>query len=138
MIPEPERVSAALAELATLDREALVERWVAVFGCPAPRNSQMPFLRNALAWQLQMQANPQWRGSSGASRLTRSLRQSPASCGLAPGTRLLRQWQDRTHQVTVLDHGFDYDGSTYRSLSAIARRITGTAWSGPRFFGILP
>ena len=55
---------------------------------------------------------------------------------LAPGTRLLREWQGQTHHVTVLDHGFEYAGKTYRSLTAITRLITGTPWSGPQFFGL--
>ena len=55
---------------------------------------------------------------------------------LKPGTRLLREWQGRTHTVIVLDDGFEYDGQRWRSLSEIARRITGAHWSGPRFFGL--
>src|SRR3954468_4657449 len=53
-----------------------------------------------------------------------------------PGTRLLREWGGRTHTVVVLDHGFEYDGSRYGSLTLIARRITGAHWSAPRFFGL--
>ena len=55
---------------------------------------------------------------------------------LKPGTRLLREWQGRTYEVLVLDDGFSWQGKHYRSLSAIARKITGTAWSGPLFFGL--
>jgi len=55
---------------------------------------------------------------------------------LKPGTRLLREWQGRTHTVIVLDDGIEYDGERYRSLTQIARRITGAHWSGPRFFGL--
>lgn len=55
---------------------------------------------------------------------------------LAPGTRLLREWQGQTHHVTVLASGFEYSGRTWRSLTAISRSITGTAWSGPLFFGL--
>jgi len=55
---------------------------------------------------------------------------------LKPGTRLMRQWQGRTYDVQVLDDGFSWQGTRYRSLSAIARQITGTAWSGPLFFGL--
>ena len=57
---------------------------------------------------------------------------------LRPGTRLLREWQGRTYDVLVLDDGFSWQGTRYRSLSAIARQITGTAWSGPLFFGVKP
>jgi len=55
---------------------------------------------------------------------------------LKPGTRLMREWGGRTHTVIVLDDGFEYDGERHRSLTLIARRITGAHWSGPRFFGL--
>lgn len=55
---------------------------------------------------------------------------------LKPGTRLLREWQGRTHVVTITESGFAYDGKPYRSLSQIARTIAGTRWSGPLFFGL--
>ena len=57
---------------------------------------------------------------------------------LKPGTRLVREWQGRTYDVLVLDDGFSWQGTSYRSLSAPARKITGTAWSGPLFFGLKP
>ncbi|MER9351983.1 DUF2924 domain-containing protein [Mesorhizobium sp. M0514] len=53
-----------------------------------------------------------------------------------PGSRLMREWNGRMHIVEVIDGGFSLDGKTYRSLSAVARRITGAQWSGPRFFGL--
>ena len=52
------------------------------------------------------------------------------------GARLMRVWQGQTHHVTVLDDGFEWQGERHGSLSAIAREITGTRWSGPRFFGL--
>ena len=52
------------------------------------------------------------------------------------GTKLLRQWQGETHNVMVADDGFDYRNKRYKSLSEIAREITGTRWSGPLFFGL--
>ena len=55
---------------------------------------------------------------------------------LTPGTHLIREWGNETHQVTVDAAGLVYRGQRYRSLSEIARRITGTRWSGPRFFGV--
>jgi hypothetical protein len=55
---------------------------------------------------------------------------------IRPGTQMLRQWKDRTHTVTALNDGFEWNGRTYRSLSAIAREITGTNWNGYVFFGI--
>ena len=56
---------------------------------------------------------------------------------LKPGARLVREWHGRTHTVTVTEDGFDYAGPTYPSLTKIAKKITGTHWSGPRFFGLV-
>jgi type I restriction enzyme R subunit len=65
-------------------------------------------------------------------------RVGPAPClSLKPGARLVREWRGRTHTVTVTEDGFEYAGTTYPSLTKIAKRITGAHWSGPRFFGLL-
>jgi hypothetical protein len=127
---------ADLSELAGLDRQALCQRWVDTFGTPAPRSCQASLLRQVLAWQLQRQAHPQWRGPAGLAQWRRLLRQPASLPAMQPGTQLLREWQGQTQRVTVKEEGFEYNGTTYRSLSAIARRITGTAWSGPAFFGL--
>lgn len=55
---------------------------------------------------------------------------------LVAGTRLIRDWQGTRHEVTVLPDGYEYAGRRYRSLSAIARAVTGTQWNGPAFFGL--
>lgn len=55
---------------------------------------------------------------------------------LVPGARLLRDWNGKTHAIDVVESGYLYEGKIYRSLSAIARRITSAHWSGPRFFGL--
>ena len=55
---------------------------------------------------------------------------------MAPGAKLIREWQGKVYEVTVLEHEIAYGGRTYSSLTAIARAITGTKWSGPRFFGL--
>jgi hypothetical protein len=55
---------------------------------------------------------------------------------IKPGTRLYRVWQEKTHVVTVTDDGFEWDGTRYKSLSAVARAITGTQWNGYAFFGL--
>jgi Protein of unknown function (DUF2924) len=56
--------------------------------------------------------------------------------GLQPGTILVREWDGKSQRVMVLDHGFAWNGTTYRSLTEIAFAMTGTRWSGPRFFGL--
>jgi len=71
-----------------------------------------------------------------APRKPRLSRKTPRGGVLAVGTRLVRDWNGRRHCVDVGDKGFIFDGKTYRSLSAIARKITGAHWSGPRFFGL--
>ena len=58
------------------------------------------------------------------------------SLSLKPGARLVREWHGRTHTVTVTDDGFDYAGTSYASLTTVAKKITGAHWSGPRFFGL--
>jgi hypothetical protein len=62
-----------------------------------------------------------------------------ADLGLAlkPGARLVREWHGRTHTVTLTEDGFEYAGASYASLTKIAKQITGTHWSGPRFFGLV-
>jgi hypothetical protein len=66
----------------------------------------------------------------------RSTSKSVVGPGVRSGTRLVREWNGRTHFVDVSEDGFVFDGKTYRSLSAIAKRITGAHWSGRRFFGL--
>jgi hypothetical protein len=58
------------------------------------------------------------------------------SLNLKPGARLVREWRGRTHNVTVTEDGFEYGGTSYQSLTKIAKKITGAHWSGPRFFGL--
>lgn len=128
-----------LDDIATMDRDQLVARWEAVFGGPAPRHSQALLLRGALAWQLQMSNADRSRGRGAGQvvqTLKRASRLAQSTDAPTPGTRLVREWQGRTHHVLVLADGFEYDGARHRSLTAIVRKITGTAWSGPLFFGL--
>ena len=73
----------------------------------------------------------------GAKHSKIKLRARPREINFAPGTVLLREWGDREHQVAVTADGlFEYEGSTFKRLTAVARQITGTHWSGPLFFGL--
>ncbi len=74
-------------------------------------------------------------------QVLRSDQAEEPAAALAPplprsGTVLVREWQGTTHHVTIANDGFLWNGSAYRSLSGIARAITGTKWNGPRFFGM--
>ena len=125
-----------IAALEALERDALVVRWELAFGCVAPQRCRAPFLIHALVWHLQASARQAPRKFT-IQQLLRQARVRPTTAPTLPvGSRLAREWQGRTHMVTVTSKGFDYNGSAYRSLSAIARAITGTPWSGPLFFGL--
>jgi hypothetical protein len=138
-------VAAKLDALGTLPRATLVDRWTAAYGGPPPRGLSRRLLEYSAAWHIQARA---WGGlSPAAERALRRYADSPRSGArttspprprntLQPGSRLIREWQGRTCTVDVLDNGFLWDGRRYRSLSEIARAITGTRWSGPRFFGL--
>lgn len=127
-----------LEELDSLDRCALRVAWREVVGRSAPPRMSQAFMRRLLAFEIQAQIQ------GGLSKgLTRELRKSPNAkapskplAGLKPGSRLLREWNGTTHVVDVGEDGFTWKGHSYRSLSVIARSITGAHWSGPRFFGL--
>ena len=139
-----ETVEARLAALDRCDLPALRAEWQKAFGRPPPPRLGRDLLAWMLAYRIQEQA---WGGLQPAARrrlqrLARDLqagepiRAAPA-LRPSPGARLLREWNGETHVIDVLaDGGFAWRGRSYRSLSEIARAITGTRWSGPRFFGL--
>ncbi len=132
-MPTADVIKEALAELARLPRADLVDRWQVAFGHPPPPRVHRSLLAGALAWHLQMRAQSAWT----TAKIRKMLEQASGGKRVAqPGTRLVREWQGRIYQVSVLAAGFEYDGRTYPSLTAIAREITGISWSGPRFFGL--
>ncbi len=107
--------------------------WQASLGSEAPRVSA-DLLRHMLGHALQEKA---MGGLPPAQRQAlRRIAQGKEDQSLKVGTRLVRQWNGRTISVTVAQAGFVWDDRPYRSLSAIAREVTGTSWSGPRFFGL--
>lgn len=126
-----------IAELATMDRPGLIALWQDLFGRPVPKGLSRSFLRRFLAFELQSR-----RHGGVSRRAAAELARKPAStprpvsAALRPGARLLREWNGVTHVVDVGTEGFTWNGRQHRSLSAIAREITGARWSGPRFFGL--
>jgi hypothetical protein len=131
-----EEVSREIATLLALDRAACLQRWEAAFCRPAPKHLSLAFMRLVLAHQLQVEA---FGGLSAKTRraLASALKEPSASRSrVAAGARLVREWNGRTHEVEVLAEGYLFRGRRFRSLSAIAREITGARWSGPRFFGV--
>jgi hypothetical protein len=134
-----ERAGLAVREITLADHDALRLRWEAVFGCPPPLRSRADLLRRVLAFEAQAEL---LGGADHIRRRLGRLARGEADSGartttrLKSGTRLVREWQGEVHQVTVLEDGFEYRGTRHRSLSEIARLITGTRWSGPLFFGL--
>jgi hypothetical protein len=132
-------VEREIAALAELDRTALLEQWRKAFGRDAPPRLSRTLMEKAIAYDLQAKA---FGGLS--SRTRRALRAATKANGRSSlsklpsrGTRLIREWHGTMHEVEVLEDGYLWRGERHRSLSAIARAITGTKWSGPRFFGLL-
>ena len=121
------------------ERPAALRDWEAAYGAPPPPYLSVPFMQQAVMHHRQCKA----RGGLPA-KTRRALQQIASgrsaqasdAPSLTPGAHLVREWNGRTYQVTVVSGGFDMDGKTWRSLSAIARHITGANWSGPRFFGV--
>ena len=129
-----------LTALAGLSPAQLREKWEAVEGKGAP-TVPSALLRRLVAQRMQERRH----GGLPALVLRELLRPTPdrsapatlrSQVQLTPGTRLVREWNGQTVTVEVLDIGFDYAGRTWRSLSEIARHVTGAHWSGPRFFGL--
>lgn len=131
-----------IAVLQNMDTAALLALWNRSVGTPAPRRISRDLLLLALAYHKQ----EQMEGGLSEAALKRlaGLADRDGDDGtpppplpqLRPGTRLVREWRGEAHQVTVLEDGFEYREMNYRSLSQIARSITGTQWSGPLFFGL--
>lgn len=120
-------------ELMGLTRDDLIQQWQKIFGHPAPGWIQENLLREAIGWQIQAAKSG---GLTATERRQLSLGIPSNTSQVYPGTRLIRVWRGETHQVTVVEDGYLYAEKKWRSLSAIAKIITGTPWSGPVFFGL--
>ena len=139
-----EPILARLAALKAMSVNELKTEWQAMFDAPAPNNSRT-FLEIRLAYRIQELTY------GGPDKQTRRLldlladevegtltRKAQIADPRNPvvGTKLIREWDGVAHTVTVLKDGFDWGGQRYKSLSAVARAITGTRWNGYRFFGL--
>ena len=120
-----------------IDREQVIDDWRQLYGHPPPKYLSLSLMYSTLEWERQAKA----LGGLTAD-VKRTLKIGNKSQGSIPttdlkhGVTLVREWNGRTYQVNVLDQGFKMDGKEYASLTAIAKKITGTNWSGPRFFGL--
>ncbi len=146
--PEPNPIAgleAKLTALTVMDGDGLRRDWRRLYRSHPPLHIRRELLVLAIAWKLQEKVHG---GLTAAQKrrlvgLAEELKKGgDLSAGpairLKPGLRLVREWRGETHDVLVLEDGFEWNGERRPSLSAIAREITGTHWSGPRFFGLKP
>lgn len=131
----PGKLERLIADTCAFDRAKCLDRWREVFGRPPPKYLSLQFMKRVLIWETQT------RALGGVSvKTTRRLKRIASGKArpttAKPGSHLIREWNGRTYQVEVVNGGYVMDGKTWRSLSAIARHITGAHWSGPRFFGV--
>ena len=136
-------IAAKLRALEQMDHAALRAEWRRLYRAHPPKRGARDLLLLAVAWKIQEQAY----GGLGAATRRRVADQAATLerdgdvtrnrvTRLKPGARLVREWRGQTHTVIVLEDGFEWRGRHWRSLSVIAREITGGHWSGPRFFGL--
>lgn len=123
-------------DLTELSRKDLKERWEEIIGTPPPPRIARVTMIRILTCELQWQVCGHSRATI-IKKLERAVAASKKEQPIASsGTRLVREWNGREHVVDITDDGYLWNGKSWRSLSAIAKEITGAKWSGPRFFGV--
>lgn len=151
-------IEAEVAALSNLSRDELAAQWEKIYKCSPPKGVRCELLIRAAAWHLQAKrlggfsAETRRLLRSAIDRVDKKLADRDSQANIVasdikvtivtkrkqvlPGARLLRDWNGKTHVVDVIEGGFVFETRVYPSLSAIARKITGAHWSGPRFFGL--
>jgi len=143
----PDAIEGEIARLRDLDLPGLRAQWRTMFRRTAPDHLPRHLLFRVLAYRLQAERFGNLdketqrfldRVASGArdGGEIKTVDAHPSRNRLQPGTILNREWNGALQRVMVLDEGFAWNGTTYRSLTEVAFAITGTRWSGPRFFGL--
>ncbi len=142
-MPHDDTVAGKLQALEELDYDALRAEWRRLYRAPPPKRVSRGLLKLGVAWKVQERAYGGLRAAT--KRRLADLAKTVERNGdvtrnrvarLKPGAKLIREWQGEIHTVIVLEDGFEWRGTQWRSLSAIAREITGVHWSGPRFFNL--
>lgn len=141
-------VADEIAHLRGLDLQGLRARWQSVFQRPAPAHLGRHLLFSIVAHQMQTDRfgdldhearkllDQTEAGESGWAAPARLTAFDQKRRALTPGTVLIREWNEQSQRVMVMEEGFAWNGQTYDSLSKVAFAITGTRWNGPRFFGL--
>lgn len=128
----------SIAELESYSRVELIEHYQTLLGHLPPKSLSRSVMVLMIKYESQalrdgplpLKLRKQLRSIAEDNRTT------TPNVRLNPDARLIREWNGVSHVVDRVEHGFSYRGTTYRSLSAIAKEITGAKWSGPRFFGL--
>ena len=136
-------ISGQIAHLRRLSRQQLLDLWQELHKMAISPGLRREVMIPFLAYRIQEIAYGGLKTATRAElrRLARALERSPSNellnqPRIKSGTRLSRHWHGEMHEVFVTESGFEYEGVAYRSLSEIARKVTGTRWSGPAFFGL--
>lgn len=141
MKPASIDIAAEIARLEALTNFELRGEWRRLQGMQPPKSLSHEFLLRGITYKIQERAF----GGLSKSLLRKLTNTDPSSAQyrspaprtlVKPGTRLVREWNGETHTVLVHADGVEWRGARYRSLSVVAREITGAHWSGPRFFGL--
>lgn len=137
-----------MQKLQNLSRKELIQKWQRIFLTGPPKHLKTVVLIKHLFWELQAKKYGRLSACTKKKleKLTAELAQnkdlSVETISASPkieikaGTKLIREYQGKKHEVTALEKGFEYKGKKYNSLSAIANEITGTRWNGKVFFGV--
>jgi hypothetical protein len=140
-----DRAAKVLSAIPDQSRAGLVEMWVQDHGRQPPKGISRRLLEYSAGYQAQVKAfgglkpavkHKLQRLGTSKTEPTLATLAPRVQNALPPGTRLVREWHGHVHTVDVVDDGYLYDRKIYKSISKIARVITGARWSGPRFFGL--
>jgi Protein of unknown function (DUF2924) len=136
-------IASEIARLEHLPVDELRDEWRRLHQMPPPNRLSRDILLRGISYHYQE------RAFGGLSKSTLRKLSVPeaialpskaprrAAVSLKPGTRLIREWHGQSHTVVILINGVEWQGRHYRSLSIVAREISGAHWSGPRFFGLI-
>ncbi len=129
-----------IGELENMARSELAERYVSVLGTEPPKRIGSKTLARIIVWEEQAKKFGGLKKGVRAelAKVVAEQKTRPPEVRARSGTRLVREWNGVKHVVDVDDDGIRYLGKTYKSLTAVATKITGAHWSGPRFFGLTP
>ena len=139
------RAAEQLDALSEMDAPALRAEWRRLYRSHPPKLLRRDLLELGVAWKLQERVlgglsavTKHQLAELARTMTTKSDLAKARKVTLKPGARIIREWNGATHEVLVVEDGFQWRGQTWNSLSVIAREMTGTHWSGPRFFGLKP